>query len=152
MLGNDPGEWRRRIKALVAGLDPDVAVRIGRGDQTGHQPVRVTLGACRETLRFYEDQVAALTTDEAVRAAIQQELKEAIALLQLKVEIVRALQQGQPNRRVIFEGPLAQPGGEVSVAIKAGAGVPAVVSRARTYGEAVRRLHQQVVKGPMHRP
>lgn len=151
MLGSDPGEWRRAIKGMVAGFDPDVEVLIGRGDLTGHYPVRLTLAACRETVRLYEDQVAVLPADETARAAIQQELKEAVALLQLKVEIIRVLQQAQPKRRVAFEGPLPQPGGEVSVVLKGGAGFPATTARARSYGEAVRRLHQQFVKDPHFR-
>jgi hypothetical protein len=152
MLGTDPGEWRRAIKATVAGFDPDVEVLIGRGDLTGHYPVRLTLAGCRETLRLYEDQVVAVPTDEAARSAVQQELKEAVALLQLKVEIIRVLQQTQPKRRVAFEGPLPQPGGEVAVALKGAAGAAATTVRARTYGEAVRRLHQQIVKDPQTRP
>ena len=148
MLRSDPGEWRRAIKAMAAGLDPEVAVLIGRGDPTGHHPVRLSLAGCRETLRLYEDQVVALPTDEATRTAIQQDLKEAITLLHLKVEIVRALQHASPKRRVFFEGPLALPGGEVRVEIKGAVGVRGTAVQARTYGEAVRRLHQQIVKDP----
>ena len=51
MLENDSGAWRRRIKTLVAGLDPEVAVLFGREDATGHHPLRLTLNGCRETLR-----------------------------------------------------------------------------------------------------
>ena len=152
MLGTDPGEWRRAIKAMVAAFDPDVEMLIGRGDITGHYPVRLTLAGCRETVRLYEDQVAAVATDETARAAIQQELKEALALLQLKVEIVHVLHQTQPKRRVTFEGPLPLPSGEVAVALKGAAGFAATTVRARTYGEAVRRLHQQIVKDPQIRP
>ena len=151
MLGSDPGEWRRAIKAMAAGFDPDLEVLIGRGDLTGHYPVRLTLAGCRETVRLYEDQVVAVPTDETARAAIQQELKEAVALLHLKVEIIRVLQQAQPKRRVAFEGPLPQPGGEVAMVLKGGAGFPATTVRARTYGEAVQRLHQQFVKDPQLR-
>ncbi len=152
MLRTDPGEWRRAIKAMVAGFDPEVQLLIGRGDTTGHYPVRLTLGGCRETVRLYEDQVAALPNDETARAAIQQELKEAVALLQLKAEMLRVLQQAQPKRRVTFEGPIVQPGGTVAVTLKAGMGFAPTTVQAPTYGDAVRRLHQQIVKDPPLRP
>ncbi len=152
MLGNDPGEWRRSLKALVAGLDPEVELLIGRGDQTGHYPIRLTLAGCRETLRLYEDQAVALITDEGARAAIRQEVKEAIALLHLKVEITRTLLAAQPARRVTFAGPLPQAGGEVAVEIKGGTGFPPRTVCGLTYGEALRRLHQQIVKAAPPRP
>ena len=152
MLGSGPGEWRRAIKTLVEGLDPEVAVLIGREDASGHFPLRLTLEGCRETLRLYEDQAIVLPTDEAARATLRQELKEVIALLHLKAEIIRAVQQAHPNRRVTLEGPLPGPGGEVGVVLKGSAGFPARAVQAQTYGEAVRQLHQQIVKEPLFRP
>lgn len=152
MLGSDPGEWRRALKALVGALDPDVEVLIGRGDPTGHYPVRLTLAGCRETVGLYEDQAVALPTDEAARAAIRQEVKELIALLHLKVEITRTLLQAQPRRRVAFAGPLAQAGSEVAVEIRGGVGFPPLTARGRTYGEALGRLHRQIVKDVPPRP
>ena len=145
MLGSDPGEWRRTIKALVAGLDPDVAVLIGRGNSTGHHPVRFTLEGSRETLYLYDDQVVALPTDTAVRAVIQQEVESTLALLRLKVQIIRTVQQAHPSRGVAIVGPLPCTGGEVGVEVRRGAGLPVKAARGRTYGEALQLLHQQVV-------
>lgn len=147
MLGNEPGGWRRAIKALVAKLDPDVAVLIGREDATGHHPVRLALEGCRETLSIYDDQVVAMTTDEATRATIQQELRDTLALLRLKVQIVRAVLQTHPTRRVAMGGPVARAGGEVGVELKGGPGFPVKTARGRTYAEALQRLHQQVLAG-----
>ncbi len=145
MLGNDTGAWRRRIKTLVAGLDPEVAVLFGREDATGHHPLRLTLDGCREILNLYDDQVLAFTTDEAVRGAIQQELTDTLALLRLKVQIIRVLRRAHPTRRVAIVGPLSWPGGEVGVEIRGGPGFPGKAARGQTYAEALHLLHQQVL-------
>ena len=145
MLENDSGAWRRRIKTLVAGLDPEVAVLFGREDATGHHPLRLTLNGCRETLSLYDDQVLAFTTDEAVRGAVQQELTDTLALLRVKVQIIRALQRAHPTRRVAIVGPLPCPGGEVAVEIRGGPDFPEKTARGRTYAEALHLLHRQVL-------
>jgi hypothetical protein len=144
--GIDSGGWRRKIKTLVAGLDPEVAVLFGREDATGHHPLRLTLGGCREILSLYDDQVLAFTTDEAVRGAVQQELTDTLTLLRLKVQILRLLQRAYPTRRVAIVGPLPCPGGEVGVEIRGGPGFPGKAARAQTYAEALHLLHQQVLK------
>lgn len=153
MLEHDPGEWRRAVKALVAGLDPDVAVLIGREDPTGHHPLRFTLDGCRETLRLYDDQVGALSRNAAVRAIIQQELRDSLALLRLKVEILRAVHGAHPTARVRILGPLACSSGEVGVEIKGGPALPVRAAQARTYIEALQLLHDRVVVDtPRRRP
>lgn len=153
MLASNPGEWRRALKALVEGLDPDVGLLIGREDPTGHHPLSFTLDGCRETLRLYDDQAVTLATDEAVRSALQQEIKDVLALLRLKVEIVRAVHRAHPAARLRILGPLACPDGEVVVEIRGGPGLSLTVARARTYFDALQLLHTRVVaESPPGRP
>jgi len=153
MLTSNPGEWRRALKGLVAGLDPDVDLLIGREDPTGHHPLSFTLDGCRETLRLYDDQAVALSSDEAVRSAVQLEIKSCLALLRLKAEIFRAVRGAHPAARLRVVGPLACPGGEVAVEIKGGPGLPVTAARGRTYFEALQLLHNRVVaeSPPGHR-
>lgn len=145
MVRSNPGEWRRALKALVAALNPEVGLLIGREDASGHHPVRLTLDGCRETLRLYDDQVVALTEDPAVRSAVQREIEESLLVLRLKAEILRAAHRAQPTARLRLVGPRVYPEGEVGVAIQGAAGPLALEGRAGTYLEALRRLHDRVV-------